>query len=61
MLNAQSQKRKAIFYALSIQLLALSKFIKESEMLRTITYQDLPSWEIGFEQGIEQVSKKRDK
>jgi flagellar biosynthesis/type III secretory pathway protein FliH len=27
--------------------------IKEIEMLRTTSYQDLPSYEIGFEQGIE--------
>ena len=26
--------------------------VKEIEMLRTVTYQDLPSWEIGFEQGL---------
>jgi len=32
----------------------LKEIVKESEMLRTVTYQDLPSWEIGFEQGITQ-------
>jgi hypothetical protein len=30
----------------------LNKKIKEIEMLRTTTYQDLPSYEIGFEKGI---------
>ena len=32
----------------------LLKDVKEMEMLRTTTYQDLPSWHIGYEQGIEQ-------
>ncbi|NPA55548.1 MAG: hypothetical protein GXO40_04210 [Epsilonproteobacteria bacterium] len=27
--------------------------VKEMEMLRTTTYQDLPSWHIGYEQGME--------
>ena len=36
----------------------LNKKIKEIEMLRTTTYQDLPSYEIGFEQGIEKGIEK---
>ena len=36
----------------------LNKKIKEIEMLRTTTYQDLPSYEIGFEQGIEKGLEK---
>jgi len=32
----------------------LKNKIKGIEMLRTTTYQDLPSWEIGLEQGFKQ-------
>jgi len=31
---------------------------KEEEMLRTTTYQDLPSWHIGYEQGLEKGIEK---
>jgi len=30
----------------------LKDVVKEIEMLRTTTYQDLPSWEIGYEMGL---------
>ena len=36
----------------------LKNEVKEIEMLRSVTYQDLPSWEIGFEEGIQEGIQK---